>query len=283
MYTMKKNILLIGLLGLGIVSCKDKPEESDLVTQDKKEEVVSNKAAPEITLVKETKPVLFDYTSTGCPGCGSWGAPTFENIAENQKRNIVPIAVHIKYGDPMITNESNDLADNRIGQRFTPQLFVNGSNGVVLTGGRIDGAGSLTKIDSELSTIRNSNTEISVGISSVVNEKVISLRYALKAYEDLEGEYSISVYVMEDHLFYKQSSGAANPFEHNYVIRASQGGAFGMVLDSETLTKNSETEETFDIAIADNWNRDNLHATVVVWKKVGNNYEVVNANNNKVY
>lgn len=279
---MKENILIVSILALGMVSCAEKIEPTQTL-EDSTSNTTRQLEAPAIVLQKVTKPVLFDYTSTGCPGCGSWGAPTFERIAQEQKDAIVPIAVHIKYGDPMITDISEAIAANRTGQRFTPQLFVNGSNGVVLNGGRIDGTGSLNKIEADIAAITTRETEIAVGVSSVLNEDVISIRYATKAYKTLEGDYSVAVYLMEDNLMYRQSSGATNPFEHNYVIRAASGGAFGTPITNDNLQENAEGDVTLDLDIDKEWDTKNLYATVVVWKKEGNNYVVVNANNNKIH
>lgn len=278
---MKNNILIMSLLALGLVSCTEKQTET--TPTGTKDETSMKMEAPQVVLSKETKPVLFDYTSTGCPGCGSWGAPTFERIAAELKDNIVPVAVHIKYGDPMITDISEAIAANRTGQRFTPQLFVNGNNGVVLNGGRIDGTQSLTKIQNDLKSVADSETEIAVGVSSVINENVITLRYATQAYTELAGEYSLAVYVMEDELLYRQSNGATDPFEHNYVIRAANNGAFGTAISDESLRANATNEGTMDIELSEDWNTENLHATVIIWKKEGNNYVVVNANNNKIH
>ena len=268
---MKKDIVIFGLLTLVMIACK-----KELLPTD------ANKEAPAITVLKVTKPVLFDFTSTGCPGCGSWGGPTFKQIADKNKGSVVPIAVHIKYGDPMITGISNEIAVNRTGPRYTPQLWVNETNSVVLNNSNIDGNASITRIDSNITTFKNKETQLGVGVSSVVNKKVISIRYATEAYTDLEGEYSISIYILEDKLIFNQSRAASNPYQHNYVIRAANKGAFGTIIPSEQLKTSVQTEGTLDIDLDENWNTDNLYATVIIWKKDGENYSVVNANNNKI-
>ena len=73
-----------------------------------------------LTFVKKTRPVFLEVTSTGCPGCGSWGKPTFKKVVNDFGSDITPLAVHIKYGDPFITTESQAIADNRHGSRYTP-------------------------------------------------------------------------------------------------------------------------------------------------------------------
>jgi|TARA_B110000879_G_scaffold209968_1_gene298955 hypothetical protein len=269
---MRKNILILSLLTWGIVACKKEllPTEANI-------------EAPAITLTRVTKPVLFDFTSTGCPGCGSWGGPTFTRIADKNKGSIVPIAVHIKYGDPMITAVSNEIAVNRTGPRYTPQLWVNGNNGVVLNNSSIDGNASVAKMDSNIAALINQEPQMGVGVSSLINDELLSIRYATEAYTDLEGEYSVAVYILEDKLIFNQSRAASNPYEHNYVIRAANNGAFGASMSSEHLRTSAQNDVTLDIDLDENWNRENLYAAVIVWKKDGENYSIVNANNNKIH
>ena len=57
-------------------SCKDQETPKVEKTVNDQEIAESPKTAPDFELSEVMKPVFFDYTSTGCPGCGSWGAPT---------------------------------------------------------------------------------------------------------------------------------------------------------------------------------------------------------------
>lgn len=277
---MNKIIISLGLTVFAFTSCKDNTKLT--VQKEQKIEVEVNDA-PAITLAEINKPVFFDFTSTGCPGCGSWGAPTFENMSRNLKNDIVPVAVHIKYGDPMITGASKAIANNRTGQYFTPQLWINNTNGVVLSGNSINGSASILKINSEIETFQSIETSMAVGVSQAINGDKLTIRYKTKALKNLAGEYWIGLYVMENDILYKQNSGAQNPFEHNHVIRVSNSGGFGDLIEDEALLSGSETEKTKDFTLNKTWVKDNLYVTVIVWKKEGENFLVVNANNNLVY
>ena len=279
---MNKIIVTLSLFSILAFGCKDKNTTTPEVEEQKEEEVQLNEA-PAITLEETNKPVFFDYTSTGCPGCGSWGAPTFETIADRLESSIVPVAVHIKYGDPMITGASEAIAANRTGQFYTPQLWVNNNNAMVLAGSSINGNASAEKINTEIESFQNAETTLAVGVSHAINDDKITIRYKTKALENLDGEYWIGVYVMENGILYRQSSGAENPFEHNHVIRVSNSGGFGDLLGESGLTQDSEIEKTVTLTLLEEWNTENLYATAIVWKKEGSNYVVVNANNDLVY
>ena len=273
---MNKLVLSLAIIGFSLVACTEKSVEP--ITEEETPVV----SPPEITLQSENKPVFFDYTSTGCPGCGSWGAPTFEAISDVQKNNIVPVAVHIKYGDPMISEVSNAIAANRTGQYFTPQLWVNNTNSTILDGGRINGTESVNMINSQFESFKSAETDIQAGVSSIVDGENILIRYKTKANIDLDGEYYVGVYLMENGIIAAQSSSPTDPTTHNHVIRDCQSGSFGQKLTAEDLSLGSVFEETHSFTIKDDWNMKNLYATIIVWKKVGSNYIIVNSNNNLI-
>ena len=280
---MIKKIILLSLMALAITACKEETEQittSDPTDNSNQEDTITT--APSIVLKSENKPIVFDYTSTGCPGCGSWGAPTFENLSNQLGNKIVPIAVHIKYGDPMITDESNALGQNRTGQYFTPQLWINNTNSTLLNGGRIDATGSLAALNQNITTFQGEAVQISLGVSHAIQDDKINIRYKHKSETDLDGDYFVSLYVMENHLFHNQASGAVNPFEHNYVIRTSSSGAFGSKIESQNLADNQEFEDTINLDIDPTWDKSNLYVTAIIWKNNGDKFIVINANNDLV-
>ena len=77
----------------------------------------------------------------------------------------------------MITDISNEIADNRVGQRFTPQLWINNTNGVILNGGRIDGVESINKLNSDINLIKESSAQMAQGISGISDDKHLKIRY----------------------------------------------------------------------------------------------------------
>jgi hypothetical protein len=277
---MKNILLILSVLGISFIGCSD--SESPIISSDNSDttsQTSSLVAAPDFDLDHVNRPVFFEYTSTGCPGCGSWGKPTFENLIRQHGADIIPMAVHIKYGDKMITPVSEAIASNRTGQFYTPQLWVNNTNGMVLNSGRIDGMESINQMNAAIAAAQAGSTKVSVGVSSVISNDSLKLRYKTKSNVDLSGqEIYVGLYVMENALSYNQSGSAANPTVHNHVIRTSNAGGFGKALDASLLAKEAEMEETFSFELNENWNKENLYIAIIIWEKVGNTYQVVNAN-----
>ena len=283
---MQKILIIWALSAVSIWSCTEKTTDIPTTTPSSKDTTqvdTSLLEAPDVVLHESNKPVFFDYTSTGCPGCGSWGAPTFENLSKEYKDKIVPIAVHIKYGDPMITTTSTEIAANRVGQRYTPQLWVNSTNAMVLAGSSINGTATLQNIRTQLDQYIAEDVQIAVGVSSASDEEQVKVNFKHQAKTNLEGEYYVGIYLMENKIFAPQSSSASNPTEHNYVIRASKASSFGTKISAEHLETDAVFEASHTFQIEESWQKENLFATIIVWKKEGDRYVVINANNNLVY
>ncbi len=233
----------------------------------------TNEPEDKLTFTKKTRPVLLEITSTGCPGCGSWGKPTFKKLVNDFGNDITPLAVHIKYGDPMITAESQAIADNRHGSRYTPQIWVGDMNAIILTGGSISSASEQNARD--LMNAGQGVDQPAVAASIKKEGGKLNVTYGVKFIDvPTDGEYALACYLTEDGLSYNQSSSASNPTTHNQVLRASADGAFGKAFTSADLMDNEVTWQfSFDLS---DYNETNTYITVVLWKKDGNRYVPVN-------
>ncbi len=260
------------IIGLFLISCTstevDEPQKNTEET----------KSAPAIVLENISKPVIFDYTSTGCPGCGSWGAPVFDMFSAEFKSDIVPIAVHIKYGDPMITPESEAIGNNRTGSRYTPQIWVDSKNAMVLSGTSINGSGTITNIRKQLNDKIATEPSVALGVSQLIDNDKLLVRFKSQTLKKLEGEYYHSVLILENDLIHQQNDAAYNPFIHHHVIRTSSNGAFGRQYEMSLLSEGQTFEEELSFDIDPSWNKDNLYVVGLVWKKIGQNYTLVNSN-----
>lgn len=226
-----------------------------------------------LTYTKKTAPLFFEFTSTGCPGCGSWGKPTFKSLISTHGTDITPLAVHIKYGDPMITTESNEIAANRYGQFYTPQLWVGDNNGMVVTSG-INGSASIAKMNDLIATDK-AKTQPSLAAVVTKEGNMLKVTYGVKFIDIMaSGEYSVSAYLTEDGIEASQASSASNPTIHNNVIRTSAAGTWGQSFVEADLTDMEKSwSHSFDISA---YNKDNVYVTVVLWKKDGTRYQAVN-------
>lgn len=163
---MKSIYISLALASLSLFSC-DKEPENKVDNSKENNSNLETEVVPELGKISYDfthKSMLLEFTSTGCPGCGSWGKPTFYSLVNEFKNDMVPIAAHIKYGDPMISGVAEFLAGNRTGSRYTPQIWVNNQTIMVLTNNRIDGAAS---VQNAKDLINNDTRNMEFGLGSV--------------------------------------------------------------------------------------------------------------------
>jgi len=268
----KSLLMVLTLFTSMVISCtKNTIEEPQVnVTQP---DPVESPDAMSLTFTKKTAPVLLEFTSTGCSGCGSWGKPTFKKLVNSYEGKVTPLAVHIKYGDPMITEESTAIGANRHGSFYTPQIWVMDENAVLLNGGSISAASEQNArelIDASLTT---DQPALAATIKKENNK--MEVMYGVKFIDmDPEGEYSLACYLTEDGIKHQQSSSAMNPATHDHVLRASAGGAFGIAFTGADLRDNEKAwSQNFDISA---YESGNVYVTVILWKKSGSRYMPVN-------
>jgi thioredoxin-related protein len=68
--SVKKIIFILSII-ISTTSCKKEPVENLEVSE------TNQTFDKTLEYNKSLKPLIFEFTSTGCPGCGSWGKPTF--------------------------------------------------------------------------------------------------------------------------------------------------------------------------------------------------------------
>ena len=214
--------------------------------------------------------VLFEFTSTGCPGCGSWGKPTVENMKAIHGDKLVPLAIHIKYNDIYITDVSQAIADNRVGSRWTPQLWMNNENTTIFENGYISGEKSMEAMNDEVnSKVQDAN--ISLGGAVQLIGRDFTGKYGLKLNKEAGKEYYLAAYLMEENLMSDQQGSTNNPVQHHAVIRKAAFGAWGKKVVSTGEAQKVEFELTHDFS------NGNHYMTVVLWEKIGTRYFVVDA------
>lgn len=268
LFTLNSSLFSLVVIALLATSCKkETPEETS-----------NNQPNPPTTdnliYQKKTSPILFEYTSTGCPGCGQWGKPTFQSLIESNT-DIVPLAVHIKYNDPMITEFSTQIGQNRYGSLYTPQLWVNDSNAVVLAGGGINSQLSITRANNLMEAAKQ-NVAPALAANFKIKENKAEIKFGTQFIDfNEDGEYFIACYLTEDNITQQQSGYSDNPAQHNHVIRDAANGTYGFSFTKDDLIENKkEWNHTFDIS--PNYNKDKLYSTIIIWKKVNNRYQALN-------
>jgi hypothetical protein len=268
-------LVTVSFMAFSCNSTSDELEKKDntIIPEDNQELDLGDSS---LNYVDDQKAMMLFYSSTGCPGCGSWGSPTFEGLASQYPDDVIPLAVHIKYGDPMITAISEAMANNRTGQYYTPQIWVNNTNIMVLNTGRIDGGASIDKAGTTITTSSSSEASAEIGNAYVMNKDQTKMQIKAgilaKGTLDTSAEYYLGSYILENKIIWKQAS-STDDHEHNYVIRSCTQDHFG----EPVHFTNNKFESLKTMELTDYWKKDELYVLTIIWKKVGNRYFYENA------
>jgi hypothetical protein len=114
-----------------------------------------------------------------------------------------------------------------------------------------------------------------IGIAHTIEGTTMTVNTQVAFFEDAEGEYYLSVLVLESGIDGSSSAGAyaqsgtANPssYEHDFVLRASaiEGNVYGMLILTDPA--NGETSDNdFSITLNSSWNKT-VYPVAILWKK----------------
>lgn len=234
----------------------------------------SNGDSINLSYQEKAKPVVFEITSTGCPGCGSWGKPVFSQLIAQYGKQIVPVAVHIKYGDPFITNISETIASNRYGAFYTPQIWINDTNGVSISlGGGIQTEASVRKMNDLINRRLADSGPYLSGLVYEQSSDFIKFKVGVdfKDYEAGGHQYFLSTYLMESQLENHQTGSMSNPTLHHHVIRKSFGDTWGEPVE----LNNGRFEYKGEFSLE--YQNEHHELVIILWRKQVNRYEAVGA------
>lgn len=222
----------------------------------------------------DIKNVNILFSSTGCGACGVWGINCFEAYAEELSQLAEPLAVHFKYGDPMIT-PTNDSFVARIQPRHSPYYTV----GTVFSQGRNGDASQICEESGEnaLKLLQEWKAEIpktrlALGIDPV-NAGMTKVHYAA----DVAGETDcrLSIYLLQDSMIYTQSTGwreYIEGFVHQHVLRESITNFSGVALEP-----NGDNYGVIEWPAAFSEASPNSRLLAIIWQKVEGEWRVLNA------
>lgn len=261
-------ILAAFLLNVSLSSCSDNNVSNNNDTPP-------NSNGENLVYSSEIRPLLLEFTSTGCPGCGSWGKGAFRELITKHP-NVVPLAVHIKYNDPMITPISNALGANRYGELYTPQIWVQDSTIMVLGGG-INNDASLQRAGTLIGSA-NEQKHIPLAVSLTVQGDSAVVKMGVQSVA--EQEVFMACYLVESGIRAQQAGYSQNPAAHDHVIRAAMADApFGITLSNKIFfVQGDKLEATASFLLTEKLNKERLHAVVVLWKKQNGRFIPLNSN-----
>lgn len=206
-------------------------------------------------------------TATWCSNCGSWGWTWFKDIlAEAPKSGGICLNLHsTSSGLKALNNLDGDwLSQFDVNVSF-PTFYVNGIR-----------RASVSEI---LAAVEASEAEMpmaGVGVEAAINEGNLKVSGKVDFYENVEAEFYLGFYIIEDSVVHSQSAQGANAI-HRYIVREAMNQAsFGAVISIglvEAGTSVSTKEEQMFVGMI----AEKHSVLAILWSKVGDKYTYVNA------
>jgi hypothetical protein len=266
---MKKGILIV-LIGILTVfsACTEEEPPVENTNTDKKEEVVF----PEVD--KTYRPFLHFFTSIHCGGCGRFGIPVSELVADQMGDSILMLPTHFKYNDVFINNSTLAIEKGLVVNYHSPQLWVNKKEHTftIINYSHQQAANFLkTELRKELSN----DPGAYIGLDYAMKENGrVDVKLSIENGNDSEAEYHYEVYGMEDGL--NEVQAGHNPYRRDHD-RVNRGGQFGEMGKKHMFAANERVTEQFEYVPCLGCTAENLYFYVIVWKHLGDGrYEYVN-------
>ena len=219
---------------------------------------------------QEQKVVITKIAATWCPPCGGTAWDHFEVINETYADKAVILTAHPSRTSDLHAPESIDFTGN-LPQAFGQPLFY--INQIKHTTGTI-----LQNLETAVKDSETISPLANTGIIATIKDNQIEVDAKVKFFEAGTGDFFLSLLVIEDGVVEFQFDRGDNAV-HKRVLRSALGeSTFGENILNGTVSANAE----FDIALTKEidpaWIAEHIEIAAILWNKVGNNYEFVNAN-----
>ncbi len=259
---MKKTFFLSVLFIFVLVACKEEPPKVD-----KTDPVDTKTELEEPAVDTKYRPFLHLFTSIHCGGCGRFGIPVSEKVADEMMDSIFMLPTHFKYNDVFINNSTLAIEKALVVTYHSPQLWVNKKEHTydIINFSHEKAAEYLkTELRKELST----DPGVHMGLNYKLKENGrIDVALAIENAGNDSVTYYYEVYGMEDGLNEVQAGNTPYRRDHD---RVNRGGHFGEMGKMHTFTANEKVVERFEYIPCLGCTPENLYFAVVTWKSLGN-------------
>lgn len=231
---------------------------------------VSFLAAQEV--LPEQKVLITKVTASWCSNCGQWGWDLFEGLVKDNEQDAILIAAHSS-GD-LQTAHAAAIADNF--NSFGQPLFFVGNENQSANRGNID-----SKRETIKTMVAESKNQTPIANTAAITSfenGVLKATVKTKFFQQTFGDYYVATYLIENGVLNSQS-GRGSEVEHKKVMRGGMMTEdFGKRMINGMVMMNREFTETFEMAISEGWNVENMELVTIIWKKSEEEYHFVNTN-----
>jgi len=236
-------------------------------------------AAPTHSFSRTQVPIMHKITGETCYYCGDWGWQAWIDLADDFAGTAFRWA---NYGDGFSNNyfRNQELDATNTVMDAMENMFEDGGGKPNFSTNGVDYSTSSADAKAAAQASLSVTPDVAGTFTSSIDGGVLSLDAAVKFYASATGEHWIGAYVVENNVSGPQSGpiGANGNVDHHFVMRGSMSNSpWGVQLVASGASADEVVEKSFSIALPSTYNQANLSYGIIIWKKVGSNYEYVNA------
>jgi hypothetical protein len=287
---MKKTQLTIGkyvmlsFLALGIVFASCNKEEP--VTEDPIKEPVTNPTPSDNIVHTRTQvPIVSKATGENCPPCGGWGWTDWINLSDELAGKAFCWANYAGGYAPSTGFNGKELR----APASDATVMLGKYSGITgypnfVTNMASAGTSSANAKIAANASIANTDIKISAGFKHKIEGNTLTIEAEAKVWESVSGTYYMGAYLVENNIVAYQNGSVAggNNASHHLVFRGSlSSSTWGEEIINGTASQDMILSKTYSIEIPAGYNKENFTYGIIVWKKLGGNYQYVNAATNQ--
>ena len=216
----------------------------------------------------EQKMLITKITATWCPNCGTSSWDVKQDLVNMHGQDAIFLATHVSGSSDLFSSTARDYSENLPAAFGQPLFYLNREK---------YSTSSITSAVQEMAGQNTNQTPLAnTGVEMELDGQVLDVKARVKFFQPADGEYYLSLFIIEDNVIANQSNRGSN-VNHRKIFRGRvTAETFGELITNGSV----EADQTFDFRFSrglnPTWDTDQLEVAAVVWQKVGDNYEFVN-------
>ncbi len=221
------------------------------------------------------KPIISKATATWCNICGADAWDAFHDLIDTYDENAIFIAVHADDASELYNSTAEDFADNFIDFFGVPELY-HGRDPAPL-GRRWDDS---TKEYIEAFNTQDRTTQLSLTFD--IKNNNINVEANIKFLQDQNTPHYYSLLVIENDVIGFQFNRGTDAI-HSKILRTQiTPNVFDNLISEDNILANQEFALKLSKELNEEWNKENIEVVVALWKKFGDDFQLVNSSIAKI-
>ncbi|MGB0432122.1 MAG: Omp28-related outer membrane protein [Bacteroidia bacterium] len=278
---MKKFLLPIAVLSMFFFASCGGGEDEGTEPEKTEEEIEMERKLS--TVPEEERGLFIKHTGTMCYYCGTWGWYAMEKAVTDLKDEAVVIAAFgsHSFAKDFISKYSTEL-DAYYSIAGYPTFTANGT-ALSPKGTNVEpwtelSTNIVTDARTEYLIAQDAGIKVSGAVKWSVASNIATVDVRYRFFDDVSGDYYATVWFDESGMEAPQSGYTKGIPAHHHALRAAATtSVFGEEIATGETAAETLVEKSYEVEFPEGmWNKDNVEASVVIFKKIGDKYIFVN-------